>query len=113
MTSQVESAVAGISALSASLFGAKILPYIAETNPSKMPDWMEYLLGPLGALVGMVVAVCWLTRRLDKAEVKADAREAARDKETTLLITVVTENSAVIREVREVIGKCKGNHSSP
>jgi hypothetical protein len=108
MTSQVETAVAGISALASSILGSKILPFLANATQSEMPDWMRYLLGPLGALFGMIIAVCWLTKRLDKAEVKADEREDARDIEREKLISVVIENSLVIRDIRSVIEKCKG-----
>jgi len=61
----------------------------------------------------MIFAVWWLAGRLNKAEAKADKREDERDSDRKSMITIVEQNSQVIREVKEVIGKCKGYDSNP
>ena len=112
MTVQLSAAAAGISTFAASLLGSKILPYLADVSQAEMPQWMTWMLGPLGALIGMIFAVWWLAGRLNRAEIKADARESARDADRVAVLTALIENTAVIREVKEVIGKCKNHRPS-
>jgi hypothetical protein len=54
-----------------------------------MPVWLTPLLGPLGTLVGAVIAITWLIRRLDRAE----EREAVRQKEHDDMLRAVIECS--------------------
>lgn len=105
MNDQLFTTAAGVSTIASSVFGAKILPLIANATSPEMPQWMGWLLGPLGALIGMIFAVWWLAGRLNKAEEKADKREDERDSDRKTLISVVEQNSAVIREVKEAISK--------
>jgi len=107
MTDQLSTAAAGVSAIASSIFGAKLLPLLAQTTNAPMPQWMTWLLGPLGALIGMIFAVWWLAGRLNRAELKADKREEERDADRKNLIQIVEQNSMVIKEVTEVIGKIK------
>lgn len=74
-----------------------------QVAPSELPPWMQWLLGPLGALVGMLFAIWWLSQRLNKAEVKADAREVERDQDRKALIIVLEQNSSVLRDVKTVM----------
>lgn len=107
MTHQLETITAGISTFASAVLGSQIFSALADAAPDQMPGWMKWLLGPLGALVGMILAIYWLSRRLDKAEIKADVREQERDNDRKTLITALVENSQVIREVKEVINKFK------
>lgn len=76
--------------------------FVANASPD-MPEWMKWILGPLGALVGMIFAVWWLSNRLNKAEAKADKREDERDVDRKTLITVLEQNSSVLRDVKTVM----------
>lgn len=107
MTDQLSTTAAGVSAMASSIFGAKLLPMLAQATNAPMPQWMGWLLGPLGALIGMIFAVWWLAGRLNRAELKADKREEERDADRKTLITVVEQNSAVIREVSDAINKIR------
>lgn len=108
MTDQLSTVAAGVSAIASSILGAKVLPLLAQIpNAPPMPQWMTWLLGPLGALIGMIFAVWWLAGRLNRAEAKADKREEERDADRKTLIQVVEQNSTVIREVTEAINKIR------
>ncbi len=87
------------------VFGSKIGTYIAQTTP--LPDWLGPLLGPIGALVGTLLAIKWLLARLDKAENKAEARDIERDKNLTLIATLTAQNQAVIEQNSEVLADVK------
>ena len=106
----LETIAGGLSTAAAGFLGSKILPLLGEIAPSEVPTWMQYLLGPLGALAGMIVAIWWLSTRLDKAELKADKRETERDEDRKTLILALEKNSNVIRDINDVIGRCKGGH---
>lgn len=108
MTDHLATTAAGIAIIGSTTLGAKVGGSLATAAGAEMPAWMGVFLGPLGALAGMIFAVWWLAGRLNKAEEKADKREAERDADRKNLITVVEQNSQVIREVKEVIHKCKG-----
>lgn len=43
------------------------------------PAWMQWIMGPLGALVVMVIAIGWLTRRLDATEEREIKRQEQRE----------------------------------
>ncbi len=108
MTDQLATTAAGVVILASTTFGSKFAPAIASATGNEIPPWMGVFLGPLGALAAMLFAVWWLAGRLNKAEAKADKREDERDADRKSMITIVEQNSQVIREVKEVIGKCKG-----
>jgi len=107
MTDQLSTTAAGVSAIASSILGSKVLPLLAQVSNAPMPQWMAWLLGPLGALIGMIFAVWWLAGRLNRAELKADQREAERDADRKTLITVVEQNSAVIRQVTDTINEIR------
>lgn len=46
------------------------LGYLA-TAAESVPEWAKYLMGPFGGLVGTMVAVWWLAKRLNKVEENA------------------------------------------
>ena len=74
---------------------------IAEAMPGN--EWMNYLLGPLGALVAMIAAVWWLTARLKKTE------ELMRERDLTYIALLekvtgcVTQNSDMLRRAGEAM----------
>ena len=107
MTDQLSTTAAGVSAIASSILGSKVLPLLGQVANVPMPEWMTWLLGPLGALIGMIFAVWWLAGRLNRAELKADQREAEHDTDRKTLITVVEQNSAVIRQVTETINEIR------
>lgn len=109
MTDHLATTAAAVAILGSSTLGAKVGASVATATGTEAPAWMGIFLGPLGALVGMIFAVWWLAGRLNRAEEKADKREEERDLDRKTLITVVEQNSAVIKEVKEVIGKCRGS----
>ena len=97
--------------------GSKIGQYLAASG--EVPAWLAPIIGPAGALIGTLLAIRWLLTRLDKAETKADARDAERDKNLSLIASMVVQNQQIIEqnsealtEVRSVIKKCSG-HASP
>ena len=87
------------------VFGGKIGSYVAGTQP--VPDWLSPLLGPVGALVGTMLAIKWLLNRLDKNEAKSDLREIERDKNLALIVTMTLQNQSVIEQNSEVLTEVK------
>jgi len=115
MTNQLDTVITGLIAVTSSAMGAKSFRLIAEVTSAPMPEWMTWLVGPLGALVGLIIALKWMSARLDKAEAKADAKEAARDLDSRAdreRIIVALERSTVVMEgVKNVIGACQARHA--
>ena len=87
------------------VFGSKIGSYIATTTP--LPEWIAPLLGPVGALIGTLLAIKWLLTRLDKAETKAEQRDIERDKNLTMIATMTAQNQIVIEQNSEVLADVK------
>lgn len=111
ITNTIAAAVVPLSAVA----GCKFLIYLGQTA-STVPDWLTPLLGPVGALVGTLLAIRWLLTRLDKAEVKADLRDAERDKNLTLIAAMTVQNQTIIQQNSEVLADVKSainRHSEP
>ena len=87
------------------VFGSKIGNYIATTTP--LPEWIAPLLGPVGALIGTLLAIKWLLTRLDKAENKAEQRDIERDKNLAMIATMTAQNQIVIEQNSEVLADVK------
>ena len=87
------------------VFGSKIGNYVAQTAP--LPDWLGPLLGPVGALVGTLLAIKWLLNRLDKTEAKSELRDIERDKHLAMIATMTMQNQAVIEQNSEVLSAVK------
>jgi hypothetical protein len=107
MNNIIDHLTSGIAVIVASIFGTKASLFIAdaasEITKIDMPGWMTALQGPFGALVGLAVGLYWMSKRLNKAEEKADKREDERDADRKTLITVIEQNSAVLRDVKTYI----------
>ena len=73
--------------------GVKVGNALADASVGgAVPDWSRYLLGPLGALVGMVVAVWWLAKRLNRVEEQARKDQEARQ---SAILELMTKNAAL------------------
>lgn len=90
------------------LAGGKIATL--ATQSLQMPEWMQILTGPLGALGAALFAVRWLVVRLDKSESKFSARDIERDRQFEQLVgltvqnqRIIEQNSDILREVKERI----------
>lgn len=80
------------------------------TQSLQMPEWLQILTGPLGALGAALFAVRWLVVRLDKSESKFSARDIERDRQFEQLVgltvqnqRIIEQNSDILREVKERI----------
>ena len=108
-----ETLFAGLVGLCSAIFGSR---YLAETvtDAGDLPRWMEWLIGPLGALVGMIVAIKWLSLRLNKAEEREEARRLERDALMKSVIElgiqtkdVIADNSRTIERVNASLANCQ------
>lgn len=88
--------------------GGKLATVVTESL--QMPEWLQILTGPLGALGAALFALRWLVARLDKAESKFEQRDLERDQNFQKLIEitaqnhqVIAQNSDILREVKERI----------
>ena len=91
-----------------SVAGGKLASITAESF--QMPEWLQILTGPLGALGAALFALRWLVARLDKSESKFEQRDLERDQNFQKLIEitaqnhqVIAQNSDILREVKERI----------
>ena len=80
------------------------------TQSLQMPEWLQILTGPLGALGAALFAVRWLVVRLDKSESKFAQRDIERDRQFEQLVgltvqnqRIIEQNSDILREVKERI----------
>ena len=101
----IDHTLSGLTAIVAGIVGSQALPDILSQIPA--PDWIQQLQGPFGALIGLALGLWWMSKRLDKAEAKADKREDERDADRKSLITVVEQNSNVLRSATEMLGSVK------
>jgi hypothetical protein len=122
MNSYLNTIAGMVSTVASSLLGSKLFIFIGEvaTVEEVLPSWIKYILGPLGALVGMIIAIKWLTSRLDKAEQKIEKREDERDNDRKLLMGLIektnstldktneklTENTVVLTSAQKAIEAC-------
>ena len=110
VTNTISAAVVPLSAV----FGSKLGGYVAQV--SELPPWITPLLGPVGALCGTLIAIKWLLARLDRAEKKAETRDAERDSHLHMIATmtvqnqtIIEQNSEVLADVKDAIRKCVEN----
>ena len=101
----IDHTLSGLTAIVAGVVGSRALPDILSQVPA--PDWIQQLQGPFGALIGLALGLWWMSKRLDKAEAKADKREDERDADRKSLITVVEQNSNVLRNASDILGDVK------
>ena len=105
MHPSIDHTITGLTAIVAGLVGSQALPDMLSQVPA--PDWIQQLQGPFGALIGLALGLWWMSKRLDKAEAKADKREDERDADRKSLITIVEQNSNVLRSATEIISSVK------
>lgn len=106
MQSEIYTVGSVIACIPATILGSKAANFIGQMAPG-MPEWAHMLLGPLGALVGLLFAVVWLAKRLKEVEAKNDVREERRQQDRVKLIEVLTLNTETIREAKDTIREAK------
>lgn len=74
MTTTVENTLTGAMAIMSGVLGGKLSLVIAEATSQEHP-WMSMIIGPMGALVGTVIGLVWMSNRLNKADAKAAKNE--------------------------------------
>ena len=112
MSHPIEVFAASTSILLGWIAGIKVGDVVAQA--SHAPDWTSTLLGPMGALVGVLVALKWMAGRLARAEEREELRRAERAAESkaereTLIALIRDMNSvtaaatAVMQDVKTLI----------
>lgn len=112
MTTQIDTLSAGAITLFATAFGYRAPTLLADVIAMPLPGWAQMVLGPVGAVACLIVALRWMAARLNRAESRFEERDVERDADRRSLILVVEQNSQALREVTGVIAKCKG-HTAP
>lgn len=111
MTSHIDSAVAVISTTGSALLGSQVAQsassILADATAVPTPDWMQWLIGPAGALVGLVVALRWMAGRLNKADERLQAREDERDEDRKRLIEVLLDSTTTAKNTQEFINQTR------
>lgn len=77
------------------------------TQSFEMPEWLQILTGPLGALGAALFAVRWLVVRLDKSESKFAQRDIERDKHFEQLISLTVQNQRIIEQNSDILREVK------
>ena len=85
--------------------GGKLASITAESL--QMPEWMQILTGPLGALGAALFALRWLVARLDKSESKFEQRDLERDKQFQQLVEITSQNHRVIEQNSDILREVK------
>lgn len=79
-------AIAAVAISGAAVAGAKVSTaaahMLADSGTVALPEWATWIVGPVGTLVALGIALKWMVGRLDASEGKAEAR----DKERTAII---------------------------
>lgn len=104
---------------------------LADAVPINVPGEYTQLIGPFGALVGLVIALKWMTGRLNKSEDKYEARqlviekrdELRQEERDTMLKTlialstetkdVIWQNNHIIEDFSKAIKFCPGQSKQP
>ena len=86
MTNPYVDAIAAVAISGAAVAGAKVSTaaarLLADSGTVALPEWATWIVGPVGTLVALGIALKWMVGRLDASEGKAEAR----DKERTAII---------------------------
>jgi hypothetical protein len=77
------------------------------TEGLQMPEWLQILTGPLGALGAALFALRWLVARLDKSESKFEQRDLERDKQFQQLVEITSQNHRVIEQNSDILREVK------
>jgi hypothetical protein len=109
MPQRFEMAMAGVTIAAAGMMGGKLVPLLAQMSGAGTPDeWLRMILGPGGALVGTLIAIRWLVKRLDGAEEREGKkeqerahREAEQAAQRVALLEKVIENGVATRQALE------------
>lgn len=111
MTPTIDYTLSGIAAIVAGIFGSRLMvaatDTVSEVVNAAAPPWMNALMGPFGALVGLGLGLVWMNKRLNRAEEKNDKRDAERDEDRKALITVVQQNSHILEDVKSHLDRVK------
>lgn len=94
---------AGIVPLSGFIGGK--LGIVAATNTPAIEPWVSQLLGPLGFLVGCIIAIRWLTKRLEKSEATTAANQETLITVLVQTKTVIEQNSEILEDVKQALDK--------
>jgi hypothetical protein len=97
--------LSGATVMLSGIAGGKLASITAESL--QMPEWMQILTGPLGALGAALFALRWLVQRLDKSEGKFEARDIERDKQFQTLVEITTQNHQVIAQNSDILREVK------
>ena len=89
--------LAAVTVTGAAIAGSSLSQILADATGVALPDWMSVILGPLGSVACLLIALRWLANRADKSEQRAIAlqQEHAVKLETlTLAAMKVTDKVA-------------------
>lgn len=107
MSPHIETFAAAVSTMLAAIAGSKVGILIANVANSAMPEWMQWALGPFGALIGVVIALRWMAVRLATSEAREEHRKQERDADRKsmqeTLIALVKETNSVTTSAVEVM----------
>jgi len=67
-------------------------------------------MGPAGTVVCFVIAIRWLTGRLDRNEQKFDAMDAKRDADREAMIKLMAHTAEAISDMTRTVAGCPGNN---
>jgi hypothetical protein len=77
--------------------------YLGQT--ADMPEWVKPLLGPLGTLVGAILAIAWLIRRLDRSEEREVVRQKERDEMLRAVIECTHQSTKAVEQNSQILAR--------
>jgi hypothetical protein len=128
MTAHYDTLLGAFAVIVGPIVGTRMAMGAVQAVPIEIPSGMAQLIGPMGALVGLVIALKWMTGRLNKSEDKYEARQmiiekrdeskqVERDSQMKAIVALATEtkdviwqNSKAIEEFKVIVNGCPGAH---
>ena len=103
----IETAVTAVTAVTGTMFGSQVGTTIgavtADVSATPLPEWFQLMIGPVGAVVGLIVALRWMTHRLDLQEKKYESREEERDNDRKMMIETLANSTVIMRDTRNAV----------
>lgn len=110
MNSQIDTVATAASGIVGGIAGSKFGHIIADAA-LPLPSWMQWALGPFGALVGVLLALVWMVKRLNHLEEREESRRQEREVDRKMtqetLISLVKDTNTVAAAATEVMREVK------
>lgn len=101
-------ALGAIAVSGATIAGSSMSHMVADATGVAVPDWLGIILGPLGSVACLVIALKWLAARVDKSEQRTEVlRQAHAEKLETLTHAAMKVTDRVSNSLDALVAELK------